>query len=464
METVQINKARVVEIFLASKLIYATKFYPIPTNIQQKLQEAFFEYINFPQKVITIAQKEMWNLKSQGGIKFINIQIKSETSKAKWLIDIATNPELKLNLDIFTRLVGNQKGNISGRDLIFLQKSYIQHQLKTDSVFYKEALSSMVNFETRKGIEKIQYWDREHLFYNPLFTRENGKVLTLTKYCDKNKVYTLEQLLEEKAKEGRQISFDKVLTNMLTKILLNTSVRKEDILITRKGEEIKFVQMTQKQLYEEAILSMSRDHHSQVKWILKLDTSIAWEEVWKTVHNFLSTNKTKNTIWQQIHLNFYTQYSYNKWHKKQELCPLCQKKLENIYHIILHCDFTNKLWEDIEPILRELHTAPISEEEKAFGIVLKNPTTGIILRNWLTYLLREGIMQEEREAYHTKNMPNLDKTKKRFNQTEGFEIQIKAFRYKNENNLEFFDKIITHAEVLCKKTEDGTYQVRQVFT
>ena len=314
-----------------------------------------------------------------------------------------------------------------------------------------------------KGIKEIEHWDREHLFYNPLVTRKNEKVLPLTKYCEKNKIYTLEQLLEEKAKEIRKLPFDKVLTNMLNKIILNTTVRKEDILVTSNGDEIKLAQITQKQLYEESLLIISRDHHSQVKWIQKLDTSIVWEEVWKTVQNFLSTNKTKTTIWQQIHLNFYTQYSYNKWHKKQELCPLCQNIPENIYHIILHCKFTNKLWEDIEPILRELHSAPVSEEKKAFGIVQKKPTTGILLRNWLTYLLRDCIMQEEREAHYAPNISKLKKTKSKLNEIIGFEVQIKAIRYKNENNLAFFDKIITHAEVLCKKTEDGEYQIRHVF-
>ena len=167
----------------------------------------------------------MWKVKCYGGIKLINIQIKSETSKAKWMIEMATNPDLKINLDIFTTFMGNQKGNIRGRDLIFLQKSYIQCQLKTESIFYKEAFSAMAKFETRKGIKEIEHWDREHLFYNPLVTRENGKVLPLTEYCEKNKIYTLEQLLEEKVKERRKLPFDKVLTNM-NKIILNTNVRK----------------------------------------------------------------------------------------------------------------------------------------------------------------------------------------------------------------------------------------------
>ena len=117
------GKARVVEIFLASKLIYATKFYPIPSIMRNIMQKAIFDYINFPNQVITISQAEMWKTKTKGGIKLMNIQLKSETAKAKWLIEIATNDGLHLNLLIFTSLLGEQKGNISGRDLIFLEHS-----------------------------------------------------------------------------------------------------------------------------------------------------------------------------------------------------------------------------------------------------------------------------------------------------------------------------------------------------
>ena len=56
----------------------------------------------------------------------------------------------------------------------------------------------------------------------------------------------MEQLLEEKVKESRHLPFDKVLTNMLSKILLDIDVRKEDILITANGKQIKFRLLTQK--------------------------------------------------------------------------------------------------------------------------------------------------------------------------------------------------------------------------
>ena len=65
----KIGKARVVEIFLASKLIYAVKFYPIPVIYQKEIQDLIFDYINYPNKVITISQKETWKIKQNGGCK-----------------------------------------------------------------------------------------------------------------------------------------------------------------------------------------------------------------------------------------------------------------------------------------------------------------------------------------------------------------------------------------------------------
>ena len=74
-----------------------------------------------------------------GGCKLVNIQIKSETSKAKWLMEIATKPEFKVNLDIFSSLIGTQKRNNSGKDLIFMLKSPSK-VFQIESPFYKEAL------------------------------------------------------------------------------------------------------------------------------------------------------------------------------------------------------------------------------------------------------------------------------------------------------------------------------------
>ena len=460
----QIGKARIVETFLASKLIYATRFYPIPTNIQTSMQKAIFDYVTYPMKTHTIAQTEMWKTKENGGIKLINIAIKSGTAKAKWLIEMKSNDKLRLNLLIFEQLMGQQKAGIFGRDLIFLEKSYFKRHLETKSEFYREALMSLGNLELWKGIQTINDWDKEHIFFNPMFTTENGKSLNLVKYCKENDIYRYEQLVEEKRKELAPLPFDKKLTALLDKILVSTQVRKEDILVTMEREEIKFKEITQKLLYEETLLQInSKDHHSAGKWIFKLTAYVNWHEVWNTVHNILSTNQTKTLIWQQIHLNFYTQYSYNKWHRKQERCPLCLDVPRDIFHIILHCKFIKTLWTKMEPRLLDLHPVPVSEEEMVFGIVLKKQTTGSLLRNWITFLLRELTMQEERVAYHASTKPNIQKITKKINISFNFEIHMKAAQYKNENKLEFFDKIITYKEILCKKTENEEYEIRNIF-
>ena len=97
------------------------------------------------------------------------------------------------------------------------------------------------------------------------------------------------------------------------------------------------------------------------------------------------------------------------------------------------------------------------------GIFQNKQTTGILLRNWLTYLLRENISEKERLCYHTSKKPDLEKAKQKLNVVVITEIEIKIIQHKNENSLAFFDKIMTHAEILCKKSENEEYEIRTVF-
>ena len=67
----------------------------------------------------------MWKIKKNGGCKLVNIQVKSETSKAKWLMEIATNTEFKIHLETFSTLVGVQKGGNADKNLIFMTRPFI---------------------------------------------------------------------------------------------------------------------------------------------------------------------------------------------------------------------------------------------------------------------------------------------------------------------------------------------------
>ena len=91
----QIGKARTIEIFISSTLVFAIKFYKIPDETEKQVQNEFFNFVNFPLKTKTIAQEEMWRLRENGGIKLPNLHVKSQISKVKWLIELVSSPELK---------------------------------------------------------------------------------------------------------------------------------------------------------------------------------------------------------------------------------------------------------------------------------------------------------------------------------------------------------------------------------
>ena len=181
------------------------------------------------------------------------------------------------------------------------------------------------------------------------------------------------------------------------------------------------------------------------------------------MHNYLSSNKTRTAIWEQLHLNFYTQYSYNKWHSTSDLCPLCHEIPDDIYHIMLHCQFTNTIWADLQPKLRRFHSRSINDEEKALGLVNVRSSPGILLRNWVTFKVREQIMNFEKNAYHS-GLPSIDSFKAQFNQSMADEVKQIIHRYINEGSTTKVDKLIAFRGVLCKNSTNGHYTINPIFT
>ena len=117
----------------------------------------------------------------------------------------------------------------------------------------------------------------------------------------------------------------------------------------------------------------------------------------------------------------------------------------------------------MEVKLLKLHPVPVSYEEMAFGIVTEKPKSGILLRNWITFMARELIMKEERLAFHGSTKPNMTKFMAKFHAYFDFEVQMKALRYKNENKSKFFEGLISYREVLCKIGENGVYETCNLF-
>ena len=122
------------------------------------------------------------------------------------------------------------------------------------------------------------------------------------------------------------------------------------------------------------------------------------------------------------------------------------------------------MWIQAKPLLNSLHEKPITNEEKAFGIVNMKGTVGIMLRNWVTFKLREQLMILERKLSKSSRCASLDNFKAKFNQSMALEIKQHLFRYQEEGNLPIFDKVIAHQGVLCGKNKDGIYETKIFLT
>ena len=116
----------------------------------------------------------------------------------------------------------------------------------------------------------------------------------------------------------------------------------------------------------------------------------------------------------------------------------------------------------MQMVLSKLHSKIIDDVEKALGIICIRSTPGIMLRNWLTFKMREQIMKFERNAYHLRSA-SIDLFKIKFNHSVAFDIKQLMFRYNNENNISIFDKIVTYRGILCEKIQEGEYRINKFF-
>ena len=66
----------------------------------------------------------------------------------------------------------------------------------------------------------------------------------------------------------------------------------------------------------------------------------------------------------------------------------------------------------------------------------------------------------ERKARHSARGVSFDIFKAKFNQSMALEIKYHFFRFKNENKLPTFDKIIAYQGILCEKIQEGEYQFK----
>ena len=169
-------KARVLEIFIASRLWYAARFYAIPAAFIKKVQTMFFDFINYPRPVATVSQQVLIKMRLDGGIKLVDVATKSSVSKCMWLIQLITNPALAMNISLATDLLGEENGHKTSIDIFFCPPKYASYNLRHIAPFFKEAISPFSQFDLQRHVT-ITDVPLQHYFYNRVFVDEDYKAI-----------------------------------------------------------------------------------------------------------------------------------------------------------------------------------------------------------------------------------------------------------------------------------------------
>ena len=134
---------------------------------------------------------------------------------------------------------------------------------------------------------------------------------------------------------------------------------------------------------------------------------------------------------------------------------------ESRFHITVECPTLNTLWTELETHLQGIYPTPLTNYEKAFGLTGTN--SGIILRNWMTFLFRQCIMEQENLAYHNKKgKGNLIDLKIKYNQKIKTEIFLKHNIFINLGRADQFARDFAINNYLIE-WQNEEWQVLTVF-
>ena len=252
------------------------------------IDHAFTNYINFPSAKPMVSKMEMEKLREFGGLKLINIRLKAETPKIKWLMRLITDDELTAHKNIFESLMALEGLYLSGCEAMFAENSFIRN-CTISNLFYGEALSGISKLNTYKHFADI---NNEHVFFNKIF---------VTSVDDEVHDKTLTPFRGNRALKHIRTYGDLLQAeNTITSPKWRAAVRKkidsiehtrdnvqEHMVIGLGGQkELPFRTITQKDIYAELIHSQSKVHPYEGKWFNSDSLGlIDWVQIWASVHN-----------------------------------------------------------------------------------------------------------------------------------------------------------------------------------
>ena len=416
----RIGKIKAINIYLLSRLWYRTEVMEISKEMIQKIEKDMLEFIWSGSPNREASKNDLKGSFSDGGLQLVCIQTKVDAQRIKYISKLLNSQPFNLLKLAANEVIGDHEDGYSGVS-IFQADSRTKFNLDP---FYRSCLSAWRRISYNKEIPRDKKTiEHENLYHNPLIRDENGNTLQPSAFLTRNDIYKVKDL------EKRNVS--KVIRTRIAKIkcLLpkewDTRIQtcrplNQSLLIESKP--VKLNKVTTSKLYKHLVKEIQLNESYKAKWEDYFNTSqLDWNELWARVKK-IKNDKIRSDIWSQIRLNFWSPYlavNQRRYLETGEICFLCGKIQISQRHIIISCEVTERLWNQISTLLQDLLSINIEEEEMCFG--LKSQRTVLKLRNYISFTLRSTI--------HSHRNDDIK------NATRAEELILKAFKHNLKNDL-----------------------------
>ena len=387
-----LGKVKVANIFLYSSMWYKTEVVtPAKEDKGQmegygRIEKEIENWLFWGRQEVGCAR--LRDAFEKGGAQLVDIGDKIRTQRVMWLKRLWHMPENSFPRIVANELIGQHKAGYKGLDALMATGSVFK---SISNAFYRTAITAWQKLEMKyyhgnKSIDEYRLW------YNPLFTNENGE--PFQGQMAVRGVYTVAEL-KTKAQQQNYDRVKKTIEKLLQRIPLDVQGT-DDPDFTFKGpdgSDFKLAGTSFKEVYSSFRNKVKVDRHYEAKWEVALNSSLEgeWTGIWQQLHCSGASLRARSAVWRQINLNFWTCYMDYAYIKRGDgVCEMCGEPARERWHTITLCGTVLQLWERLKPHLEALDKRAITEKEMGLG--LSGNGDNVKLRNRLAYTLRSAVL------------------------------------------------------------------------
>jgi hypothetical protein len=363
------GKITVLKSLFFPKLTYLLQSITTPKYVLSQINSMIFKFVwgNNQEK---IKRKTLIGKKADGGLDVPDIETFSKTLKLKWLklINSNDNANWKLIPKFFLNQYGKNLLVLKMNTDSFKSLPSVQYNLPE---FYIEILKHFVELNNIMNRPPKSFHEiRSQIIWGNRFIKHRGKTLLFQSWIDSELIY-INDLLNENGEIKVSVILDKLqnkhnwiseLSKLTTSIpctwkaLLRSNQSKNTKIKIQKnssfGNNIDINQHNNQSLKHIFIRQKFEKPYTHNYWENLFNYKINWNSTYFNIHKVLVDNKIKQLKIKMIHNIIPTNEKLFIW--KQSNSPLCKhcNDVETMEHFFLKCSYVQRLWEQIQTVLR----------------------------------------------------------------------------------------------------------------